>query len=703
MPRVISFSPKGWLASRFIRRFPKAHGWIHRNICLNQSPILKNRFYILSESGNQVKPILVTLKGSPDPQNATLPVLYSSGATGGSGTYDDYFFDFGDGQSVHSPTNSVNHSYDPTQTQTYDAMCTVTDSKGNTGESPIWQEMIDVNPPPPKIPDILPRSPLPPASTVYFVTNSGKLDKSAPANFQTAALQGLIARVQPQVYLTGSGNVDTPNTPFNTMWYNWIQSYHPGFKFSPISEAELFQKFATDTQYSGDGKGNCKVVTYGDNPWTVSMARVVAGIEGAIPMHVNDSLPGGVPHVVVKDVSGEAEDFETFYNTYASQCEGSLKYNLVIMTGRGTASPEITDYIVQHKLAEIFLFHDAPCNSPSSCRNVELLNNVLPKFKSDNSKLGITMGFWCETGGGGCQFGLEESVYIETISKMGWGNILQTWVPNTSLFTGYPPTTLSQEHDFNKLDYSKIPSGTRIVCMNESQFDSPEFVWYRSTPNTVLETQFNNINSAKPRPVSLGWTLSELILCPPFHDWMIKNRLIGPADQQIYLAGPESIVYTKVSQGTSFVNPAQDDLASKAGKFGTAINFNDYWVISGANDADMEAWANLVKATDPNVSSMFSWGKGGTNLVEDKLSITCVNNFNGIQNWKAGGSICPSAKTNSECFATWLGNISSQFVVAVANVDFLQTSDFPSQDSKGNPILYVNHLQLIDLWKQANP
>jgi hypothetical protein len=77
----------------------------------------------------------VTLGASPGSPAPGQSVALTAYASGGSGSYTNYAFTFGDGQSASGPYSSATHSY--ANAGTYTARCTVTDSQGKSGSGSV--------------------------------------------------------------------------------------------------------------------------------------------------------------------------------------------------------------------------------------------------------------------------------------------------------------------------------------------------------------------------------------------------------------------------------------------------------------------------------------------------------------------------------------------------------------------------------------
>ncbi len=79
-------------------------------------------------------PLTASAAASPGSGLAPLTVNFSAGASGGTGVYDSYSWDFGDG-SPHASGKNPSHTY--TVGGTYTATLTVTDSMGATASAPV--------------------------------------------------------------------------------------------------------------------------------------------------------------------------------------------------------------------------------------------------------------------------------------------------------------------------------------------------------------------------------------------------------------------------------------------------------------------------------------------------------------------------------------------------------------------------------------
>jgi len=82
---------------------------------------------------NQItNPLTVVCNANPVSGNAPLNVLFTATASGGSGTYTNYAWNFGDGSNQNTNVNSVTHTYNA---GIYNPTITVTDSLGNTASA----------------------------------------------------------------------------------------------------------------------------------------------------------------------------------------------------------------------------------------------------------------------------------------------------------------------------------------------------------------------------------------------------------------------------------------------------------------------------------------------------------------------------------------------------------------------------------------
>src|ERR1700730_10732149 len=183
---------------------------------------------------------------------------------------------------------------------------------------------------------LLPKSPAP-ASTLYVVGSSGSM------GYTVAALQGIVARSQPQIFVTTSSQ--------DRDWLATLQQMY-GTKSQSISMNQLLQQFKS---YVADSSGNVKIVIFDSNdplfPMQVNMATTLAGVYSALPVSSSDlstlqSIFGSKLNILY-DLRGQFSSKVNGYSWLWNLVGSQVTKQFMVMAPDGRAP--LTDYIVEFK------------------------------------------------------------------------------------------------------------------------------------------------------------------------------------------------------------------------------------------------------------------------------------------------------------------------------------------------------------------
>src|SRR3984893_12906280 len=278
----------------------------------------------------------------------------------------------------------------------------------------------------------LPKSPYP-ASTLYVVSVGGP---STPLGFTVAALQGIVARTQPQIFLTTNSG--------DKGWLQYLgQTY--GIKSQTISASQLVQQFKS---YVTDSSGNIKIIVFDSNdalfPMQVNIATTLAGVYTALPVSSSDlstiqSLFGSKINILF-DLRGKFTDKVAGYSWLWNLVGSQVTKQFIVMAPEGKVP--LTDYIVELKAFDFeFCCVSAGQHATLTASEQSLADRIFANY----APLTPVLGF----------FGLGgESATINYLSLHGMSATSSDEASDLSVYSGLPDLTNLHQVAQNSIAYN---------------------------------------------------------------------------------------------------------------------------------------------------------------------------------------------------------------------------------------------------------
>ncbi|HUI86746.1 MAG TPA: GxGYxYP domain-containing protein, partial [Nitrososphaerales archaeon] len=172
-------------------------------------------------------------------------------------------------------------------------------------------------------------------------------------NFALAALEGIVARTQPSIFLI-EGSEDNSWLNYTVQKYGLCYTYVKSSAKDSVLEA--FQSYVTNAQ------GKVKVVLYDANdplfPTQLEMAITLSGVQDALPVSTTElpALQGifGANNITVVDnLVGNFTDKVSAYTWLWNTVQNSVTKRFVGLAPSGVLG--LTDYLVENK-AFVFEF-----------------------------------------------------------------------------------------------------------------------------------------------------------------------------------------------------------------------------------------------------------------------------------------------------------------------------------------------------------
>jgi hypothetical protein len=216
-----------------------------------------------------------------------------------------------------------------------------------------------------------------PASTLDIVQSGGK---SPTIGYTLAALEGIVARTQPQIFLTNSQD--------DQFWLNYIEQNY-GLKVQKLTQTQALQQFGS---YVKNSAGKVKIILFDSkdplSPMELNIAVTLAGVYTALPVASGDLA-------TIQSVYG-ASNIETLYNIHGNFTDKVSGYtwlwNLVhnkVTKSFLTLYPEprvgITDYLVEFQ-SMIFEFSTSSAMTSSE---TALANTITSAYAPNTPVMGF--------------------------------------------------------------------------------------------------------------------------------------------------------------------------------------------------------------------------------------------------------------------------------------------------------------------------
>ena len=414
------------------------------------------------------------------------------------------------------------------------------------------------------LPAYVPRSSAP--SQSIYVVGGGSL------NYEVEALEGLVARTQPQIFLSHSAN-DKSWLDFSTQQY--------GLKTQSISQTSALQTFKSVVT---DGSGKVKIVLYSSNdpiaPAQLNMARTLAGVYGALPVSSSElksvqSVFGSSDIDTLYNLQGMFTDKVSAYTWLWNTVGASVTKSVVAISPGGDLG--LTDYIVEHSVF-VFDFSQTTMTSQQSAEATKILSN----YKQGTPVVGF--------------FGLgKEPQTISFLSPLGFYMIPCDQVSNLSFFSGLPEATnLQQASPSGPVTYSKSKIYLSI------QFSQGNSLQYLLGANkdmwTAVDSQGTPIRSELPETWQINPVAAEL--APPILEYWYQTMY------------PDDYFIASTSDGAGYVHPDQlPNLASYlslANQFNANANLNEMIIATGTNTNQVHtSLYQQIVADAPSTTAIF--------------------------------------------------------------------------------------------------
>jgi hypothetical protein len=429
------------------------------------------------------------------------------------------------------------------------------------------------NPDSANLPNMFPKSPAP---GPFYAVNLGT---DATFDFPLAALEGLVARVQPRLFLI-EGSQDNS-------WLNYTaQSYGLSYQYvKSTGKAGILQTFKS---YVTDGGGKVKVVLYDSKdpiyPTQLEMALTLAGVKNALPVSSGE-LPAiqsifGTSNIrIIQNLSGRFTDKVAAYSWLWNNVQGSVTRKFLVISPAGVLG--LADYIVENKA---FAFEFSTTVSMTSQQSA-LASTILGAFP----QLAPVLGY----------FGLGgEGPTIGFLSPRGLPMVTSDSVTNLSLYSGLPDATnLSQVPPGRSLTYN--PSKTYIM-FSYTQGNSLGYLFYGYKSQwDMLDSNGQYYRAELPE----AWQINPLAaeLAPPLMKYYYSTMTANDS------------FYTGPSGGAGYVYPellpSLTSYLSLAKPFNTNANINGYFLITQQKKWNPTLYQQYV--TDVSPSAIFIKGPTG--------------------------------------------------------------------------------------------
>ena len=423
------------------------------------------------------------------------------------------------------------------------------------------------------LPKVLPKSPAP--GTVYEVN----LGTDPALDFPLAALEGIVARTQPRIFLI-QGSQD--NFWFSYTAQNYGLSYQYVKASAKASILQLFKSYVTNPQ------GKVKLVLYDSNdpiyPTQLEMAITLAGVKTALPVSTRElpTIEGifGADNVtIVQNLTGRFTDKVSAYTWLWNTVQNSVTKRFVGLAPSGVLG--LTDYLVENKA---FVFEFSVENDVTS-QEYALASTILSAYPQLTPVLGY--------------FGLGgEGPTISFLSPRELLMVTSDSVTNLSLYSGLPDATdLSQTPSGQKLVYN--PSKTYIM-FSYTQGNSLGYLFYGYKSQWDMQDSNGQYYRAE---IPEAWQINPLAaeLAPPMMQYYYSTMTANDS------------FYTGPSGGAGYVYPEMlpnlGSYLSLAKPFDANANLNQYFIITQSKKWNPTLYQQY--ATDLSPTAIFIKGPTG--------------------------------------------------------------------------------------------
>ncbi len=294
----------------------------------------------------------------------------------------------------------------------------------------------------------LPKSPGTPTS-LYEVNVGGT---KSPLSYTIAALQGIVARTQPRIFLVSQTDDES--------WLSYLESNY-GVSVQQSTATAMIQQFASYVENSND---QVKIIEFNANdplfPLQVNLAKTLAGVYTALPVSSSD-LPTiqkmfGSNIDILYNLNGMFTNDLTAYTWLWNLVGSSVTKSFLSLEPAGRVS--LTDYEVEWKA---FVFSFSETTAPTS-QEASFAASVLSNYPQNTPVLG--------------SFGLggEENT-VGFLSEHGALMILSDTATDLSVYSGFPTATNLQQSSTTSITYDK--SKTYVMFL-QTQGDGINYDMY---------------------------------------------------------------------------------------------------------------------------------------------------------------------------------------------------------------------------------
>ncbi len=434
----------------------------------------------------------------------------------------------------------------PTQSSTTSLSSTTSSSTSSTSEP---------------LPAVFPRSD--PPGVLYVVD----VNRSNSLGYELAALQGIVARTQPRLFLV--------NQPDDLFWLKYTTSKY-GLSYQNSTSAQVLQMFKGEVSNS-DGK--VRIVLYDGNdvmfPTQLDMAKTLAGVYSALPVSSNDlpavqSIFGADNLVIVRDLSGLFSDKVSAYTWLWTKVGQNVTTSFLTISPSGRLG--LTDYEVEFKS---FVFEFGTSN-PLTTDQTQLAESILGNYPQMTPVLGF--------------FGLGgESSTVSFLSQRQMLMIPGDEVMDLSVYSGLPEAiNLKQAPPQSNLSYE--PSKT-YVLFSFSQGNALGFDFYA---NRDIWAQQDAAGHYLRAEIPKAWQINPLAaeLAPPMIQYYYQTMT------------PNDSFYGGASGGAGYVHPDQLPNLSAYLSLAKTVNSNlgigVYFIVPAPTSQWLSTiYQSYISATNP--------------------------------------------------------------------------------------------------------